>query len=96
MLNVQPILHIMQFKKQQNNRKKELDNYYYYITWTFWNKFIFKWINILKILVNKYIDKYLSNISSDIFISTQGWYLISDIKNLNGKMPISEDQKYSS
>ena len=26
MLNVQPILHIMQFKKQQNTRKKELDN----------------------------------------------------------------------
>jgi len=26
MLNVQPILHILQFKKQQNTRKKELDN----------------------------------------------------------------------
>jgi hypothetical protein len=25
-LNVQSILHIMQFKKQQNTRKKELDN----------------------------------------------------------------------
>ena len=25
MLNVQPILHIMQFKKQQNTRKKELE-----------------------------------------------------------------------
>jgi hypothetical protein len=25
-VNVQPILHIMQFKKQQNTGKKELDN----------------------------------------------------------------------
>ena len=30
-------------------------------------------MNILKILVNKYIDKYLSNIFSDEYISTQGW-----------------------
>ena len=37
-----------------------------------------KLINILiKILVNKYIDnKYLSNVSSDIFISTQGCFSV--------------------
>ena len=28
-------------------------------------------------MVNKYIDKYLSNISSDIFISTQGCHEVA-------------------